>query len=199
MNRYKIPANEATAKLTVKGSKFIGHIFHVVTKEEAEAKYNEVKKRFHDATHNCFAYRIDSDTFRYSDDGEPSGTAGRPILQVLEGQEVYEVLCVVTRYFGGTKLGTGGLIRAYGEAARLALNGVKIIEKIKTRTITVALDYMREKFVYRLLDQMQGRVVDSEYGDEVKMKLELPESKIPLFLKQLEDLTHGQLKIVQTH
>ncbi|NOX90672.1 MAG: YigZ family protein [Calditrichaeota bacterium] len=195
-DRYKVPSGEASAKITVKGSKFISHIFPAESKEEAETKYAQIKRRYHDATHNCFAYRIDEHTFRYSDDGEPSGTAGKPILQVLDSAGLFEVLCVVTRYFGGTKLGTGGLIRAYGDAAKEALNQLKIGEKIRTTIIALFVDYNQENLIFRLLHQWSGKLVNSEYGEKIKVRIELPQSTAQLFLKKLEDLSAGRIQIL---
>ncbi|MHB2150346.1 YigZ family protein [Calditrichota bacterium LG25] len=197
MDRYKVPAHKAVGKLTVKGSKFISHIFPVSSEEEAESSYEAIKKRYYDATHNCFAYRIDAQTYRFSDDGEPSGTAGRPILQVLEGSELFEALCVVTRYFGGTKLGTGGLIRAYSEAAKEALKQLKIKEKIRTRIVELKIDYANEQHVFRLLSQFEGKTLQSDYSNGVSVQVELPWSAVESFLNKLKDLTHGQYELIK--
>jgi len=197
MDRYKIPAAPASGKLTIKGSRFIAQIFPVESKEDAEEKYTTVKKQFYDATHNCFAYRIDEHTFRYSDDGEPSGTAGKPILQVLESRDLFEVLCVVTRYFGGKKLGTGGLIRAYADAAKEALKNLKIKEKIKLKTLQVKTDYVNEKHVFHLLNQFEGHVKSSDYSNGVTFCVELPQSKAEDFLLKLQDATNGQFELIK--
>ena len=114
-----------STELKVKGSKFIASIIHSDNKFIAEKKYQEFKQKYYDASHNCYAYRISENDFRYSDDGEPSGTAGLPIFKVLENNEIFEALLVVTRYFGGTKLGTGGLARAYSDAALECINSAK--------------------------------------------------------------------------
>ena len=192
-DKYFVPANEASAKITVKGSKFISHIFPVESKEQAEQVYASLQKKYYDATHNCFAYRIDENTFRYSDDGEPSGTAGRPILQVLDGAELFEVLCVVTRYFGGTKLGTGGLIRAYSDAAKEALKNLKIKEKIRTEVLNLKSAYGLENLIFHLLDQMSGKLVDSVYGDDIRLTVEIPRSNVDPFLKQLTEQSGGKI------
>ena len=197
MDRYKVPAAPVSARLSIKGSKFICHILPVESKDEAEAQYQSIKKRFYDATHNCFAYRIDESLFRFSDDGEPSGTAGRPILQVLEGNELFEILCVVTRYFGGTKLGTGGLIRAYSNAAKEALKNLKITEKVKQKSLTIKTDYVNEQYVHRLLSQFSGRVTNSDYSNGVELQVEIPWSKSELFLHNLKELTHGQIELIK--
>ncbi len=192
-DKYFVPANEASAKITVKGSKFISHIFPVESKEHAEKVYASVQNKYYDATHNCFAYRIDENTFRYSDDGEPSGTAGRPILQVLDGAELFEVLCVVTRYFGGTKLGTGGLIRAYSDAAKEALKTIKIKEKIRTEVLKLKSAFGMENRIFHLLDQMSGKLVDSVYGQDINLTVEIPRSNVEPFLKQLTEQSGGKI------
>ncbi len=192
-DKYFVPANEASAKITVKGSKFISHIFPVESREHAEMVYASVQKKYYDATHNCFAYRIDENTFRYSDDGEPSGTAGRPILQVLDGAELFEVLCVVTRYFGGTKLGTGGLIRAYSDAAKEALKTIKIKEKIRTEVLKLKSAFGMENRIFHLLDQMSGKLVDSVYGQDINLTVEIPRSNVEPFLKQLTEQSGGKI------
>ena len=192
-DKYFVPANEASAKITVKGSKFISHIFPVESREHAEKVYASVQKKYYDATHNCFAYRIDENTFRYSDDGEPSGTAGRPILQVLDGAELFEVLCVVTRYFGGTKLGTGGLIRAYSDAAKEALKTIKIKEKIRTEVLKLKSAFGMENRIFHLLDQMSGKLVDSVYGQDINLTVEIPRSNVEPFLKQLTEQSGGKI------
>ncbi len=192
-DRYRVPANEASAKITIKGSKFICHIFPAESKEKAEEIYARVQKKFYDATHNCFAYRISQDIFRYSDDGEPSGTAGKPILQVLEGAELFEVLSVVTRYFGGTKLGTGGLIRAYSEATREALQKLTITEKIRTRTLTLQLDYGLENLIYHYLDLWAGKLINSVYDKKILAEIQLPQSNVTPFLKQIKEQSAGKI------
>jgi uncharacterized YigZ family protein len=179
----------------VKRSKFIAGLLPVKSKDEAEQAYLEIKKKYYDATHNCFAYRIDANIFRYSDDGEPNGTAGKPILQMMDGKEILEVLCVVTRYFGGTKLGTGGLIRAYSDAAKEALNRTKILKKIRSKKIKLMLDYDLENNVRNLLNSYQGKLDNSEYSDHIEMNLLIPESKAVRFRDECIELSNNKIKI----
>jgi uncharacterized YigZ family protein len=192
-DRYRVPAGEASAKITVKGSKFICYIFPAENKEKAEEIYARIQKKFYDATHHCFAYRISQDVFRYSDDGEPSGTAGKPILQVLEGAELFEVLSVVIRYFGGTKLGTGGLIRAYSEATREALQKLTVTEKIRSRTLTLQLDYGLENLLYHYLERWAGKLIHSVYDKKVLAEIRLPQSNVAPFLKQIKEQSAGKI------
>ncbi|HHJ51757.1 MAG TPA: YigZ family protein [Caldithrix abyssi] len=189
-DEYKVPANDVMAELKVKGSRFIAQVFHVSSREEAEQVYDRVKKKYHNATHNCFAYRIDADQFRYSDDGEPSGTAGKPILQALDGHELLEALCVVTRYFGGTKLGTGGLIRAYGGAAELALEKLTVRVKVRTVRYRLQLPYEQEPLIRRLLSNLDAAIVSADYERGVTLVAAVPVSKGQNFESQLDDLKH---------
>lgn len=129
---YLRPSGRATAEIKVKGSRFFAEVIPVLEPAEAAAALDAVRRRFHDATHHCSAWRLGpgGDPFRFDDDGEPSGSAGQPILRQIEGADLSDALVVVTRWFGGTKLGTGGLVRAYGEAAKAALAEVPVEERV---------------------------------------------------------------------
>jgi uncharacterized YigZ family protein len=124
-------------EIKIKDSSFLASISPTANQEEAARFVEDCKKQYFDATHNCFAYKIDESVYRFSDDGEPSGTAGRPILNMLEKYDLFNVVLVVTRYFGGTKLGIGGLKRAYGKAAETVINQAKIVKKINYKTINI--------------------------------------------------------------
>ncbi len=173
-NFVTVGAGPYRSEIKIQGSRFITHIFHVKSQNEALSKYHQVKKKFYDASHNCFAYRIDRDQFRYSDDGEPSGTAGKPIFQVIEGQEMRQILIIVTRYFGGTKLGTGGLIRAYSEAARKGLDQSHKIEKIRCKEIKIATRYELLHEVREIISKYKGTIVSSDYSDKVVLICHVP-------------------------
>lgn len=187
-DEYLVPATATEAEIKVKGSRFIARLVPAPTKETAEEIYKEIKKKYYNATHNCFAYRIDEDVFRYSDDGEPSGTAGKPILQVLESVPLYEALCVVTRYFGGTKLGTGGLIRAYAQAASEALHKCQLKTNVRTAEYRLNLPYELEPALRRLLSGFNGRIAASDYSDQVVMRVRIPLSRGGAFEQQVEEL-----------
>ena len=167
----------------------------VKSKEDAEQAYIKIKKKYYDATHNCFAYRIDANIFRYSDDGEPNGTAGKPILQMIDGRNLSEVLCVVTRYFGGTKLGTGGLIRAYSDAAKEALDKSITQKKIRSKKIKIMFNYDLENSVRNLLNKYQGKLDTSDYTDHIEMYILIPESKTINFKDGLIELSNNTIKI----
>jgi uncharacterized YigZ family protein len=192
---YYIPASSLETKIKVKGSRFITGLKPVKSKEDAEQAYNDIRKKYYDATHNCFAYRIDANNFRYSDDGEPNGTAGKPILQMIDSKNLSEVLCVVTRYYGGTKLGKGGLIRAYSDAAKEALDKCKIQKKIRSRKVQIMFKYDHENSVRKLLNKYSVILESSNYTDHIKMNILIPESKTTNFKEDLIELTNNMIKI----
>jgi len=192
---YYIPASSMEAETKVKKSKFIAGLIPVKSKEDAEQAYIEIKKKYYDATHNCFAYRIDANNMRYSDDGEPNGTAGKPILQVIDGRNLSEVLCVVTRYFGGTKLGKGGLIRAYSGAAQEVLNKVKIAKMIRSKKIKLRFGYDMENSIRNLLIKYHGKLNDRNCTDQIELNVLIPESKTINFQNELVELTNNKIKI----
>ena len=195
-DEYFTPASAAEAEIKIKGSKFIARIVPVMSKGEAEEVYAALKKKYYDATHNCFAYRINEQVFRYSDDGEPSGTAGKPIYQILEAACLNEVLCVVTRYFGGTKLGTGGLIRAYSEAAKQALDNTKIKTKIYTKLVKITFSYDLENLVRKTINEFGARIGYADYSDHIEMRVQVPLSKHELFGARLTELSNSTIKII---
>jgi uncharacterized YigZ family protein len=174
-----------SSEIKIKGSRFIAHVIYVPGREKAEAEYESIKKNFYDATHNCFAYRITKDMFRYSDDGEPSGTAGRPMLQVIEGRDLLQVLVVVTRYFGGTKLGTGGLIRAYSEATRTVLDQTRIVKKIIYRHIKLHTGYEHLREVNDLISRHEGKIDKVDYADQVVVYCRIPAGRVSLFQSEM--------------
>ena len=196
IDEFLVPAEKRQAEIKVKGSRFIASVERVKNKEAAEINYESYRKKYYNATHNCLAYRIDENVFRYSDDGEPSGTAGKPILQVLNGSTIQQILCVVTRYFGGIKLGTGGLIRAYSDATQAVLAQVKTKVIIKTSLLNLELRYDQEPLVRKLLGDYKGRIMDSSYLDQIKMKIALPKSTIAQFSSELTEATQSTIKIL---
>ena len=193
---YLVPAKRFESEIKVKGSRFICTVVPSPAKEDAEKHYAELTKRYHDATHNCFAWRIDDLLWRYSDDGEPSGTAGKPILNAIDRKNIKEILCVVTRYFGGTKLGTGGLIRAYGDAAAAALEKIPLKIKTHWQKINIEYDYSLENIIRRALQEFEGKVVQSDYRESVNMQVALPQSRAEKFKSELTELTHSGCTIL---
>jgi uncharacterized YigZ family protein len=180
------------SQIKVNGSRFIAQVIHIQDQKQAEKKYLDICKKFYDATHNCFAYRISNIEFRYSDDGEPKGTAGYPILKVLQGHRLFQTLIVVTRYFGGKKLGPGGLVRAYSEAAKCALSEARIIKKINYTRIDIKTDYGHLSTLKNLIKKHQGLLKYPKYSESIHIQIKIPNSKIDGFQHELKNfLQHG--------
>lgn len=193
MEQYLIPAKEGTSEYIEKKSRFLGLIVPVTTEAEARAQLDAVKKREYDARHNCWAYILHTGQKRYSDDGEPQGTAGQPILNVLEREGVQDVLCVVTRYFGGILLGTGGLCRAYTKAAKDALDDAGISELRPWSVLRLDCPYALFERVKLELEKRGGTVISSEYGAQIALTAALPEPGEAVFAKALQELSAGSL------
>lgn len=169
MNNYNTAYIGGSGEYIEKKSRFIGEVFPIESEEEVLQYIEEVKKRYWDARHHCFAYVLNGAQVieRFSDDGEPNGTAGKPILDVIKGDQLKNVLVVVTRYFGGTLLGTGGLVRAYTSAAREGLNHSTIISKILGVKLRIGTDYTGLGKIQYLLGQKAVPIIDTTYTEEV--------------------------------
>lgn len=162
-----------------KKSKFIANIFYVETIEEAEEKLKNIKKKYYDAKHNCYAYRIiqnENIIERSSDDGEPSGTAGMPILDILRGNKIINVLVVVTRYFGGILLGTGGLVRAYSEATNNVILENNLLEMEMGYELEITLDYKKFEIFKYYCEKVGISIIKKEYGENIKIIAEVSEN-----------------------
>jgi uncharacterized YigZ family protein len=204
MNRYPIPARETRTEFKVANSHFIATIAPVFTVDEAKDFVARVKQEFADASHNVPAFLVghgNTVTAHCSDDGEPSGTAGRPMLAVLQGSGLGDVAVVVTRYFGGTKLGTGGLVRAYSDGVRAALEVVPLAEKVPTHTVMLALPYTHFERVKLLLDEYGAQTLDTEFSADILITAQFTVEKFPPFQTALQEMTHGTLsaEIVETN
>ena len=192
MSEYFVPAGSGEAEFVEKRSSFLGHVRFAGTEDAAREFINDMKKKHYDARHNCWCYIIRGGAVRYSDDGEPQGTAGLPMLEVFRREGVENVVCVVTRYFGGVLLGTGGLLRAYTKSAKDALDaaGIAAVRRwVKLETVCP----------YSLLERMKtecmalkGAVSDVEYGADVRMSFLLPEAKAEAFCARVTELSAGQ-------
>lgn len=188
---------ESYAEYVIKKSKFIARAVHITTEEEAQAYLRDGKKQYWDARHNCYAYRLgmNFEKQKSSDDGEPSGTAGKPILEVLKNKGLTNTLIVVTRYFGGIKLGTGGLIRAYGTAAVTALDNAIIEDYIDCRILYLQTDYSFLSATERLLPDFEAVITKRDFADFVSLTVEVPEDKADECLLALRDKTNGTLTV----
>ena len=194
MSGYLVPLGEAQSEYVEKRSRFIGHIWPVSTEEEARAHIEEMKKRYHDARHNCWCCRLSSGAERYSDDGEPQGTAGVPMLGVFQKAGVTNLVCVVTRYFGGVLLGAGGLVRAYTQAAKDTLETAGVGQMRPWTRLAPACPYGLFEQVKLLADKQQGVVEDVAYDDAARMTLRLPAEKAEGFTSLVRELTAGSLE-----
>lgn len=180
-----------------KKSRFIAQLFPIKEEEEALEKIAEIKKKHYDARHNCFAYVLGEnyETERCSDDGEPSGTAGRPMLDILTGAGIHNAVAVVTRYFGGTLLGTGGLVRAYSAAMKEALENCVLMEQLSGYRLRIQTDYNEVGKLQYLAKMMELIEVESVYGIEVEMTLLVPEQRIDEVEKAITEKTGGKAKL----
>lgn len=173
MAGYKIIYSGGTGEITEKKSHFIANVFPVATEEEVPGIIEQTRKKYWDAKHNCYAYIIGTNPgiSKCSDDGEPQGTAGRPILDVLSGAGICNALIIVTRYFGGTLLGTGGLIRAYSEAAKAGLNVSRIVTKEAGKRVIIETDYNSIGKLQYITSQMDLAVINTKYTDKARIEL----------------------------
>lgn len=196
LERYKTVYQGKSGEIIEKKSRFIATVRLVENEEEALSFIEEMKKKYWNATHNCFAYVIGEhrETVRCSDDGEPSGTAGKPMLDVLLGEEMYNTAVVVTRYFGGTLLGTGGLVRAYSKAVQEGLAQSSIIVKQYGAILKIETDYNGLGKIQYLIGERKIPVLDSEYTDKVQIRIILPEKETDRFVRELTEATNGRVK-----
>lgn len=175
-----------------KGSRFLGFAHYCPNEEKAEKLLQDYKKKYYDATHVCYAFRITDNLFRYSDAGEPTGTAGIPIYNAIQHHQLYKVIVFVVRYFGGTKLGTGGLARAYYGTADKVLEKAQKMKEILYGKIYFELDYSQINTLMKLLEQAKGQTGQIDYGAEVKGFVQIPLSKVEYFVKKMTDATRGK-------
>lgn len=180
-----------------KKSRFIATVRPVKSEEEAASFIEEMRKKYWNATHNCTAYTIGlrNELSRCSDDGEPGGTAGRPMLDVLLGEQIHNICVVVTRYFGGTLLGTGGLVRAYSAAVKEGLKNSVIVNKIPGQEISVTCDYNGIGKLQYIAGQMKLHILDTSYTDIVVSRLLMPEKDADAFTKKVTEATNGRAVI----
>ena len=192
---YKTTAREAQAEFTVKRSRFIGHIMPVTSQEQALEFIAGVKTKYWDATHNVFAYVLrDGQTRRYSDDGEPQGTAGVPALDVLLKENLTDCAVVVTRYFGGVLLGTGGLVRAYSHAAKAAVDAGGIITMSLCAVLKISCDYNFYGKLSSMIPEIGGVIQDTAFTDDVDVIADIPLNVLEMFEAKLADASFGRFK-----
>ncbi|MBR2213973.1 MAG: YigZ family protein [Eubacterium sp.] len=194
MKEYFITSEKGHGEVVEKKSRFIAHVIPVNSEEEALEIIESLKKEYWDARHNCYAFvcGANNEVQRFSDDGEPQGTAGKPILEVLLNKNVHNTLILVTRYFGGTLLGTGGLIRAYGQAALEGLKDAKIEEVFEGVAFELSVDYESiGKIKYNMVQFGVGDA-EEEYGEEVTLKIQMKKADFEKFKTSVIDATSGK-------
>lgn len=195
VDSYLVPAGEGTAEYVEKRSRFIGHMWRVESEEEARSKIEETRKQHYDARHNCWCYIIrEGGVLRYSDDGEPQGTAGQPMLNVFQREDVTNICCVVTRYFGGILLGAGGLTRAYGGTAKLALDAGGVSRMRLWASLEVPCPYSLYERMRLLVEQCGGTVADTDFGADVLLTVQLPAENVTAFREKVTELSAGKLE-----
>ena len=194
MEEYLVPTRDAQDEFVEKRSRFIGYLFHTPTEEEAVARIKEMREKHWDATHNVYAYIIHKGPTRFSDDGEPGGTAGMPTLQVLQREGLEDVCCVVTRYFGGILLGTGGLVRAYAHGAKIAVDAAgKSIRRIWD-VIYLPVPYSWYERMLQEIQRFGGVVRETQFGADVELEVLTPQGQTQDFLARVVDLSAGTLE-----
>lgn len=195
VSNYKTVYRGGTAEIVEKKSRFIAHSAHVESEEEALAFIEQIKKQYWDARHNCHAFSVGvtNETARCSDDGEPAQTAGKPMLDVLMGQQLKNTVVVVTRYFGGTLLGTGGLVRAYSAAVQEGLKESLIIEKFLCRRVRMSMDYTMLGKMQYLAAKLNLMILDTLYTEGVEMQLLVPDTQYAAFIKEVTEASNGKI------
>ena len=191
MDEYLTPLKTAFSEFTEKRSTFRSDIFLVETETEVKARLEEVRKKYHDAWHHCWCYRLKNGLERYSDDGEPQGTAGQPMLNVFQRENVTNVLCVVTRYFGGILLGAGGLTRAYARGAKDGLDAAGIAVNRLWSRVEIPCPYPLFERLKLLIASKEGRISDTAYAADVLVTAMFPAETVESFRLSLQELSAG--------
>ena len=191
MTEFYVPTGHSKAELTEKRSRFIGRVWRVETEEQARGCIESTREKEYDANHNCWCYVLHDGTVRCSDDGEPQGTAGQPMLAVFRREGIENVCCVVTRYFGGVLLGAGGLVRAYTQSAKDALDAAGVSVVRRWIAVDVPCPYAKLETLRRELAAFDGAEEGVDYGAEVLLHALLPEERRAAFCARVTDLTAG--------
>ena len=194
MDEYLVPTQFGEDAFYEKKSHFICRVWPVETEEEALEKIQAMKKQHYDATHNCWAYIIKDGAVRFSDDGEPGGTAGMPMVQVLQKEQLYNVVCVVTRYFGGILLGAGGLVRAYTKGTKIAIDAAGRSMKRVWSVLYLPCPYSFYERVKLEVAAFDGILRDTQFGAEVELEILIAQPKAQAFLDRIVDMTAGTVE-----
>ena len=198
MEEYLVPTGFGEDEFVEKKSRFLGRVWPADTEAEALAHIEEMRKQHYDATHNCWAYIIRDGATRFSDDGEPGGTAGMPMVQVLQKEGLYNIVCVVTRYFGGTLLGAGGLVRAYTKGAKIAVDAAgKSMKRVWT-ALYIPCPYPYYERLKLLCEDMEAVIRDTQFTAEVELEVLVAAGKCAEFQEKLTDMTAGTVEAMET-
>ena len=197
LKAYQTIQHAAESEIVISKSRFLGYCVPISSEAEAQEALAQIRKRHYDARHCCYAFRLqEGGIARSSDDGEPSGTAGAPILAVLSGAGVENVLCAVVRYFGGVLLGKGGLVRAYGKTASEALQAAEIVSILVCERISVSVTYAAYQLIESLIRQ-KGYPCEAEFTDQVALKITLPAEQAETLIQSIVNRTDGAAKIAR--
>lgn len=196
---YLVANNRVVEEIIVNKSRFICYLFPCTSVESVKSFLKDIQQLHPQASHHCYAYltdRADSSQFYgFSDDGEPSGTAGRPMLSSLQGNGVGEICAIVVRYFGGTKLGTGGLQRAYGGSVRQALTLLETKTKIPMVSKSLACQYTQINDIIHVIEKSGGKVKNQDFSDNIELLIELPENNVEMAQQQIQTISSGSVKL----
>jgi uncharacterized YigZ family protein len=196
MEPYKLPLCCATAEFVEKKSRFISYISPAASEEDALAYLRSIREKHREATHNVYAYRIKNNNIcRYSDDGEPSGTAAMPLLEAFLRQDIYDFCCVATRYFGGILLGAGGLVRAYARCGAIALEASGTGFMRELTTCAIVMPYSLYENIKRLLSACNAVNISEDFGSDVSVRFSLPSEDVTALEKQVIELTAGKVRL----
>ncbi len=195
---YITIANEAKCEIKIKASRFIGRTYKIFSIDEIDEQLKHIRKKEYNANHNCYAYIIGTNNntiFKYSDDGEPNGTAGKPMYDVLHGHSLTNTLVIVTRYFGGTKLGTGGLVRAYGNCVKAVLEKSGSTKVFQTSLLHVTLAFPLYNKLIQIMTKIGAKQIDAQFSDEVVVKIEIRNSLVDKLQNEIIQLSGGKAVI----
>ena len=198
MEEFVTILNNQTAEITEKKSKFIANIFYIENEKDAEEKIKLNKKKYYDAKHNCIAYRVIEDgkiVERSSDDGEPSGTAGAPMLNLLQKNNLCNVLVIVTRYFGGILLGTGGLVRAYSDVTQSVIERTTKIFKVCGVEFNVKIDYANLDIFKYYCKNNEINIIKIDYGEDINLKIEMEKNRKDILIEEIKEKMQNTIKI----
>ncbi len=195
-SEYKVPSETVIVEQEIKKSKFVATVGRATNMNSAKAFINQVISEYSDASHNCYAFvagnPFSTTDVGFGDDGEVSGTAGMPMLNILQHKTIGEIVVVVTRYFGGTKLGTGGLVRAYSSSLQLALDELKLIEYVPLISVSITFSYEYENAIRNLLSSVNVEVKEVNYADDVIIQIEVSEAVLTELSNEIANQTHGK-------